>query len=72
MYPEINPGALFDKKGHSSSIQTVKGFYTVLGAMIKQHIKKLYNEKRKHRKVKNYFLICIEVKRPHNRGWQKN
>lgn len=41
MCTEINPGDLFDKKGHSSSIQTVKGFYIVLGAMIKQHIKKI-------------------------------
>lgn len=30
MYTEINPKALLDKKGHSSSIQTVKGFYVVL------------------------------------------
>lgn len=45
MYTEINPWALFDKKGHSSSIQTVKGFYIVLGAMIKQHIKKCIMKK---------------------------
>lgn len=58
MYTEINPGALFDKKGHSSSIQTVKGFYVILEG----NTLKMYNEKKEHRKVKNYGLICIEVK----------
>lgn len=39
---EINLGALSDKKGHSSSIQTVKDFCIVLGAMSRQRIKNIY------------------------------
>jgi len=36
---EINLGALSDKKGHSSSIQTVKDFCIVLGAIADNALK---------------------------------
>lgn len=69
---EINLRALFDKKGHSSSVQTVKGFWIVLGAMSRQHIKNISIWWNKNRKVKNYSLIGTHVKPPHNRCWLKN
>lgn len=46
MYTEINPGVLFDKKGHSSSIQTAKGFSVFLEGMIEQCIKNIYYGKK--------------------------